>query len=50
MLAYGKNYCKKNLTRYMVPKEIVFRKKLPTTKLGKVDFEKLKSDIGKDDD
>ena len=45
-----KEYCKKNLAKYMVPKEFVFRKKLPKTKLGKVDFKKLQSDIGKDDE
>ncbi len=45
-----KNYCKKNLAKYMVPYEFVFRKQLPKTKLGKVDFQKLKSDIGVDDD
>ena len=43
-------YCKKNLAHYMVPKEFVYRKKLPKTKLGKVDFNVLKSDIGADDD
>ncbi len=45
-----KDYCKKNLARYMVPSEFVYRKKLPKTKLGKVDFKKLQSDIGVDDD
>lgn len=45
-----KEYCKKNLAKYMVPKEFVFRKKLPKTKLGKVDFKKLQSDIGADDE
>lgn len=45
-----KEYCKKNLARYMVPYEFVYRKKLPKTKLGKVDFQKLQSDIGVDDD
>ncbi len=44
-----KDYCKKNLAHYMVPYQFVYRKKLPTTKLGKVDFMKLKSDIGEDD-
>ena len=44
-----KEHCKKNLAKYMVPKEIVFRKKLPKTKLGKVDFKKLQSDVGTDD-
>lgn len=45
-----KEYCKKNLAKYMVPAEFVYRKKLPKTKLGKVDFVKLQSDIGVDDD
>ncbi len=45
-----KEYCKKNLAKYMVPAEFVYRKKLPKTKLGKVDFIKLQSDIGVDDD
>lgn len=45
-----KNYCNKNLAKYMIPQDFVFRKKLPKTKLGKVDFQKLKSDIGVDDD
>lgn len=44
-----KEYCKKNLAKYMVPHEFVYRKKLPKTKLGKVDFKKLESDSGKDD-
>ena len=44
-----KDYCKRNLARYMVPKEFVYRKNLPKTKLGKVDFQKLKGDIGLDD-
>lgn len=45
-----KEYCKKNLSKYMVPYKFVYRKKLPTTKLGKVDFKVLQSDIGEDDD
>ena len=45
-----KNYCKKNLAKYMVPYEFVYRKNLPKTKLGKVDFQKLQSDVGVDDD
>lgn len=44
-----KNYCKKNLAKYMIPQEFVFRKQLPKTKLGKVDFKKLQSDIGADE-
>ena len=43
-----KEHCKKNLAKYMIPKEIVIRKKLPKTKLGKVDFNKLKNDTGED--
>ena len=45
-----RNYCKKNLAKYMVPHDFVYRKQLPKTKLGKVDFQKLQSDIGVDDD
>ena len=45
-----KEYCKKNLAKYMVPHEFVYRKKLPKTKIGKVDFRKLESDIGSDDE
>lgn len=45
-----KDYCKKNLAKYMVPYEFVYRKNLPKTKLGKVDFKKLESDVGQDDD
>ena len=45
-----RNYARKNLAKYMVPYEFVFRKSLPKTKLGKVDFQKLKSDVGEDDE
>ena len=45
-----KNYCKKNLAKYMVPHDFVFRKQLPKTKLGKVDFRKLQEDHDEDDD
>ncbi len=45
-----KDFCKKNLAHYMVPHQFVYRKQLPKTKLGKVDFQKLQSDIGADDD
>ncbi len=45
-----RTYCKKHLAKYMIPQEFVYRKQLPKTKLGKVDFQKLKSDIGVDDD
>ena len=39
-----KKHCAKHLAKYMMPSEIVIRKKLPKTKLGKVDFNKLKED------
>ena len=42
-------YCKKNLAKYMIPYEIVFRRSLPKTKLGKVDFGTLSNDEGEDD-
>ena len=45
-----KSYCQKNLAKYMIPSEIVIRKKLPKTKLGKVDFNKLKEDTTGDDE
>ena len=45
-----RDYARKNLAKYMIPYEFVFRKSLPKTKLGKVDFQKLKSDIGEDDE
>ena len=44
-----KEYCIKHLAKYMVPAEFVIRKKLPKTKLGKVDFNKLKEDNGDDE-
>lgn len=45
-----KSYCKKQLAHYMVPAQFVYRKQLPKTKLGKVDFRKLQEDTGSDDD
>ncbi len=45
-----KEYCKKNLAKYMIPSEIFIRKKLPKTKLGKIDFNTLINDNGSDDD
>ena len=45
-----KEYCKKRLAKYMVPSEIIIRKKLPKTKLGKVDFNKLKEDFDGDEE
>ena len=45
-----KDYAIKHLAKYMVPTEFVYRKKLPRTKLGKVDFKTLQEDYGDDDD
>ena len=45
-----KEYCKKNLEHHAIPYQFVYRKKLPTTKLGKVDFNALSKDLGSDDD
>lgn len=36
--------CKKNLPAYSIPKEFEFRKSLPKTMLGKVDFRKLQEE------
>lgn len=44
-----KNFCKKNLSHYMCPYKYVFRKSIPYTKLGKVDFKTLQEDDGDDD-
>ena len=44
-----KKYCAKHLAKYMMPSDIVIRKKLPKTKLGKVDFNKLKEDNNGDE-
>ena len=44
-----KLFCKKNLAKYMIPQDIVIRKKLPRTKLGKVDFKMLQKDNGGDE-
>ncbi len=45
-----KSYAEKRLAKYMMPTEFVYRKKLPRTKLGKVDFKTLQEDYGDDDD
>ena len=45
-----KNYCKKNLEHHAVPYKFVYRKQLPKTKIGKVDFKKLMEDDGGDDE
>lgn len=36
--------CKKNLASYSIPKEFEFRKSLPKTMIGKVDFRKLQQE------
>lgn len=36
-----KRLCRKNLPKYACPTEFVFMEKLPTTKVGKIDFKKL---------
>lgn len=36
-----KKLCRKNLPKYSCPTEFVFMEKLPTTKVGKIDFKKL---------
>ena len=43
-------YCKKNLEHHAVPYKFVYRKQLPKTKIGKVDFKKLQEDNGEDDE
>ncbi len=45
-----KAYCKKKLAKYMIPSEFVIRKRLPKTKLGKVDFKSLQKDTRGDCD
>ena len=39
-----KEYCSKNIAKYMIPKEIVFRDSLPKTMVGKVDYKVLESE------
>ena len=45
-----KEHCKKNLAIYSIPHEFVYRKSLPKTRMGKVDFRKLQEDIGYEDE
>ena len=42
-----KEYCEKNLSKYMIPKEFVFRQSLPKTMIGKVDFKELEKETAK---
>ena len=39
-----KEYCEKNLSKYMIPKEFVYRESLPKTMVGKVDYKKLEDE------
>lgn len=39
-----RQYCEKNLAKYMLPKEYVFKDSLPKTMVGKVDFKKLEKE------
>ena len=45
-----KEYCKKNLASYAIPKEFEFRKSLPKTLIGKVDFKKLREEEVKNEE
>lgn len=37
-------YCEKNLSKYMIPKEFVYRESLPKTMIGKVDYRLLEEE------
>ena len=39
-----KEYCEKNLAKYMIPKEFEYRESLPKTMIGKVDYKKLENE------
>ena len=39
-----KEYCEKNLAKYMIPKEFEFRESLPKTMIGKVDYRTLEKE------
>ena len=39
-----KEYCEKNLSKYMIPKEFEFRESLPKTMIGKVDYRSLEKE------
>lgn len=45
-----KEHCKKNLAAYSIPYEFEFRKSLPKTLLGKVDFRRLRDENNKEED
>lgn len=39
-----REYCEKNLAKYMIPKDFVFRESLPKTMVGKVDYRTLEKE------
>jgi len=39
------DYAKKNLAHYMIPREYIFKKEFPKTKLAKTDFKKLQEEL-----
>ncbi len=39
-----KEYCEKNLAKYMLPKEYVYRESLPKTMIGKVNYRELEEE------
>lgn len=43
-----RKYLEKNLSKYMLPKEIVFRESLPKTMIGKVNYRELEKENEKD--
>lgn len=45
-----KEHCKKNLAVYSIPHDFVYRKSLPKTRLGKIDFKKLEEDTSIEDE
>ena len=38
------SYCRKNIAKYAMPKEIEFRSELPTTKIGKIAYRELEEE------
>ena len=36
--------CRKNIAKYSMPHEFVYRKNLPLTSVGKIDFKELERD------
>ena len=37
--------CKKNVAEYAMPREVVFRKEIPRTAMGKVNFKALTAEM-----